>query len=71
MVHRGLYYHNFLVMSLKTRTDLKHCTLTGKTEYLHYKLTVYVMTCEMFYICGDDCGDEPAGTERIILPPYV
>jgi len=64
MVDRGFCYHNFLVMSLKTRTDLKHSALTRKTEDLHHKLTVYVMTCEMFYICGDDC-------ERIILSPYV
>ena len=66
MVDRGLYYHNFLVMSLETRTDLIHCTLTGKTEDLHRKLTVYVTACEMYDICGDDCGDQPVGTERII-----
>ena len=71
MVDRGLYCHNFLVMSLKTRTDLKHCTLSGKTEDLHHKLTVFIMTCEMYCICGDDCGDQPAGGERIILLLHV
>jgi len=64
---RGLYYHNFLFMSLKTGIEPQHCTLTSKTEDLYHKLTVYVTTCEMYYFCGD----QPVGTERIVLPLYV
>jgi len=71
MVDRGLYYHNFLVMSLKTRTDLKHYSLTGKTKDLYHKLNVYFTTCEMYYICGDDCGDQHVGTEKIVFSLYV